>query len=229
MSETGLPDFLVVTEGDTDFPVIKEIVLSAVSPDAVVTWVHPEPIAGGGYAPPGSGWEGVRGWCRQCARDHAGLAGFLALGPLDRRSVLILHVDADVAEQASVDCAKPCPPAADTVDALREAVLAWAGEQSVPEGAVLCIPSMATEAWVAAALYPRVWSRLRDPECRRSPDTLLVSRKEKLVRRHGGEYDKDTHAYRNAAPRVAAEWQAVCERCTQAQRFSDELAACVQE
>ena len=145
-------------------------------------------------------------------------------------AALIIHVDADVADEDEIDCRTDCPPAGDTVDALRDVLLQWAGEEAVPDGVVLCIPSKSTEAWVLAALHPK--SKFVGPalECKDEPAALLVNRPEKLVRRRRGDsgYQKNRKAYEDAAPRIAEAWPFVCETCSQAARFATEMAASVE-
>ncbi len=237
MSESGPPRFKVVCEGPTDFTVITAI-LSAVVPGPFrATMIQPEVprFAGEAFGELGSGWRGIWRWCEQRRAFLGGIAAEVNSALHRPASTLILHVDADIANKQDVNCEKSCPPPAATVDALRKVVLGWAGEESVPNRVVLCIPSKNTEAWVFAALHPG--HRLCGPqlECRPEPQALLVGKPGKLVRRktvrRAGKlvkraYDKDTKAYEGARPLIAAAWPDVCETCSsEARRFDTDLRA----
>jgi hypothetical protein len=231
MSDRRPLQFSVPCEGPSDLAVIEAILEALLGERPVVTLLQPEPdpLSGGGFGELGSGWKGVRSWCEQVARDYGSVGGLVSLLPDARPVALIIHLDADVADEREVDCARPCPPASETADALRDVLLGWAGERAVPEGVVLCTPSKSTEAWVLAALYPAHELVGPDLECEDEPARPLVNRPEKLVRRRSGRYQKSASAYYAVARRITEAWPHVCEVCTQAQRFSDELAACVRQ
>lgn len=222
MSDPATPVFSVVAEGKTDFIVIKAALGSMCQYDAVVMMIQPEYSASFDKSL-GEGWTGVRNWCEQCRDDYGGLGERLAQAPLVNTTALVIHVDADIAGHEKIACERPCPPASDTVDALRETVLGWGGEQEVPPAAVLCIPSKSTEAWVLAALYPDDKLVGPDLECRRDPAASLKQRPEKLVR---GEH-KMLDAYRDVAERMTEGWRHVRKVCTQAARFASDFADAV--
>ena len=118
----------VVSEGPTDTVVIEAAVAHHLE-DFVLIQIQPErSLFGGDQGPLGGGWKGVRAWCRQAAEQ----GGLEASGRLANTDLLIVHVDADVADEEEIACARPCPPPSDTVDALREVVLSWIGEQRIP-------------------------------------------------------------------------------------------------
>ncbi|MBM3498424.1 MAG: hypothetical protein FJX74_07100 [Armatimonadetes bacterium] len=219
MSEA--PAIGIVCEGDTDEIVLRAI-LSVVAGEHRARLVQPERtrFAGGGYGVYGGGWKGVREWCRAQGR----LSEALASAPLSRFAALIMHLDAEVAGEREVGCEQPCPPASASVEALRAFVLCeWCGEDTLPPRAVFCIPSKSTEAWVFVGLYPEDKHATPDVECRPKPETLLKQRPDELV--SGAENRKNTAAFREVAPRVAAAWPRVCEVCTQAARFDRDLRA----
>ena len=229
-----VPRFRVVCEGPTDFTVIKAVLSALLGQRFVVTLIQPEIPKFSGPAPDedlGTGWQGVRNWCQQRANALRGLGGDVNAAPGRVPSVLIVHVDADIANKKGIGCEKPCPPPGPTADALRSVVLEWGGAQDVPAGVVLCVPSKKTEAWVFAALHPGDRLATRALECRKRPEALLINRPDRLVRRKRVQqagrakrtYDKDTDAYEAVASRIAAAWPDVCRICTQAQRFDDEL------
>jgi hypothetical protein len=213
-----------VCEGKTDFMVLSALLQELVGAEVAATMVHPEVSAypGGGHGKLGGGWKGVRAWCLRRVALQQGLARAMAQAPLSGYSLLVVHLDADVAGESEVGCGRPCPPASDTVDALRGVVLReWCEEERLPPRVVFCVPSKSMDAWVFVALCPG--DRLATPgiECRSEPETLLKQKPEKLV--SGPENRKNTAAYRAAAPRVAEAWPHVCAVCTQAERFDREL------
>ena len=225
MSDVGVSVVRLVCEGDTDIPILARIVESIADRELLVDCIQPErPLdRPEQYGELGSGWKGVRRWCKRQSQRFGCLSAAMQQAPLEESAALVIHIDADIAGHREIDCKMPCPPASDTADALREVVLGWARESAVPDGVVLCIPSKSTDAWVFVALYPR--DRLADSsiECRKTPETLLKQRPEKLV--SGPEDRKTTAAYRQVARRVAQAWPHVCSICAQAERFDRELRA----
>jgi len=222
VSDGGVPVVKLVCEGDTDIPILSSIIESMADEDLLFDCIQPERPLGRPdlYGELGSGWEGVRRWCeRQCQR-FGSLAAAMAQPPLSDATVLVIHVDADIATHPNVDCERECPPASDTADALRDVVVGWGAEETVPERVVLCVPSKATDAWVLVALYPDDRLARPDIECRPKPETLLKQRSEKLV--SGSR--KHPEAYKAVAPRVAQAWGRVTSICTQAARFETEIA-----
>jgi hypothetical protein len=213
------PAIGIVCEGDTD-DIVLEALLHVVAGEHRVRLLQPErtKFAGGGYGRLGAGWKGVRAWCRAQGR----LSEAMTSAPLGRFAAVIVHLDADVAGESEVACEQPCPPASDTVDALRDLVLReWCEEEWLPPRVVFCVPSKSMDAWVFVALCPGDRLATPDIECRSEPETLLKQKPEKLV--SGPEDRKNTAAYRAAAPRVAEAWPHACSVCTQAERFDREL------
>ncbi|NBC49256.1 MAG: hypothetical protein GVY22_15025 [Gammaproteobacteria bacterium] len=147
------PRIGIVAEGTTDHVVITSA-LTAILPEApIVTPLQPEPT----LPRLGGGWCGVLKWCLQRAGEGVGQ---LEDDPtLEGFDLIVLHVDADVggaiyancgswiakgeSRLGSLPCAKPCPPAADTADALHAVVLSWLGISSFGPRTLLCIPSKA--------------------------------------------------------------------------------------
>jgi len=226
VSESGFAVVTLVCEGDTDVAVLSALAEALTPGDVIVDCVQPErPLdQPARYGELGSGWEGVRRWCERQRQRFGGLPAAMDEPPLAGSRALVVHVDADIADHPDVNCSRPCPPASDTADALREFVLReWCAEERLPARVVLCVPSKSTEAWVLVALYPDDRLARPDIECRPEPETLLKQRPERLV--SGPENRKNTAAYRAAAPRVAESWPRVGAICTQAERFDRELRA----
>jgi hypothetical protein len=209
---------LLVCEGTTD-RIVLEAIVATVDPLATVTQIQPPTsLAFGDAGPFGGGWKGVRAWCQR---------GWpiLKQSGMQQTSTLVVHLDADVATDGDVNCARPCPPIQATTDALRAVITGWMGEITTPPRTVRCTPAQSTEAWVFAALSPNDPQVHPGLECRREPAALLVGRRPKLVTRKNGSYKKDTREYQAHAARIAGRWSAVTCVCTEAARFNEELVA----
>jgi len=119
--------------------------------------------------------RGVRG-------DDPTLPGF---------DLFVIHVDADVAENSYSDggpavendagglaplpCSQPCPPPAGAADELRKCVLAWLGLVQVGPRTVLCVPSKAIEAWLAAGVLDGSHALLSGLECNLAVEGRLAA------------------------------------------------------
>ena len=224
----------VAVEGPTDAIVLRAILSSVLADNEFeLQTLQPEGSVAFGSAQTGEagvGWVGVYRWCRQSVIEGRGsVAGSSALSFHD---VVIVQVDADVAgktyasgeirDAACVDlpCEKPCPPVAETTNALRTVMLNWLGEASCPARVVLCTPSKSTEAWVLAAVRPenRVVQRA-DWECHRNPEGQLSALPK------GVRFSKRPDDYRHKQSEIAAAWPSVSARLTEAARFERELRA----
>jgi hypothetical protein len=212
----------VVCEGPEDNVVIRAI-LASVLGEYELWPLHPETISlSGDFGKLGGGWKGVRGWCH----DHAPLGEFANEEPLNRLAALVVHLDADVASDPEVRCKRRCPPASDTVDALRGYVLReWFREEGWPPEVVLCIPSKTIDAWALVALYPDKASRVQNLECSGNPHSLFP--KERMAEGKA-RLPKSVRAYSERASDIAANWPRVCATCTQAARFDRDLRAVLQ-
>lgn len=211
--------FAVVTEGTSDFLVIRAMVETLV-PNAEVTPIHPEvPIAaypeyaaavGGGYL--GTGWRGVRAWCQEYGQE---LDLILSADTLRPYQALIIHVDAGMADKVGAE--QPCPPARDTTDRLRDVILhEWLGRDPDPAFLILATPSKATDAWAVAAIAPDHPNIECDPAVR----NLLVARR-LLPRRTGGIRTR----YLVLAKRIATNLTTVRALCSEADRFALDVQA----
>jgi len=146
----------LVAEGPTDKVVIgaairnilgdTPFILRQLQPEESIAFLNPAQ---------GTGWGGVYRWCQMAvARSNGAIETdvlFLSY------SLLILHLDADVAAENyanaginhsvnNLPCSAPCPPASATTNQLRAVLLSWIGQAAGPTKNVLCTPSMSTEA-----------------------------------------------------------------------------------
>jgi hypothetical protein len=215
----------LVAEGDTDFIIIEAVLKACIHRPFVLTQLQPEatrPTMQGG-------WGGVYKWCRAAAaRGFGSLENDPTLFHFD---LLIIHVDADVADKSysdlSVDpvgvlplpCTQKCPPPAATIESLRAVVLSWLGIRTLGARTVLCTPSKATEAWLAAAVASDIPRIVADLECSLTMEARLVNLPK------GRRIRKTKRQYQNCAKDVQTQWSHVVELCSQARRFQDELSA----
>src|SRR5258706_279899 len=126
MTERALR-FAIVTEGPSDYLVLRSVI-NKILPEAEVVPVQPEvPIApypeyraALGGSSRGAGWLGVRAWCM----DYAGsdLELFMKAVVGQEFDGLIVHADASMAGNVGIE--NSCPPASATTDPLRRIITA---------------------------------------------------------------------------------------------------------
>jgi hypothetical protein len=224
----------LVAEGPTDRAVV-EAALRAMLEERpfVLRQIYPDTSAAFDPELGNGGWGGVYKWCHAAARRGGGKLSSDAL-LFEALDILILHLDVDVADsdyakanlttQAGdlpLPCAKPCPPPADSANALRQVLLSWCGEPSTPGRVVLCVPAQCTETWVVTALFPNDSYVQQGMEChpnavtRLGQQPLAVRIKKKLA-----DYTKSANAFSLAWPRVA-------KSLTEAGRFEREFREAV--
>lgn len=183
----------------------------------------------------GAGWCGVFKWCREfAARSYASLEEDPTLPGFD---LFVIHLDSDVAEMRYADggaavedaaaglpalpCSRPCPPPTGAADELRERVLAWLGLSQVGPKTVLCIPSKAIDAWLAAAVLGSSHPLLAGIECNLTVSSRLGALpKAKRIRKSESDYQRHAAA-------VTGNWAGVSSKCTQAERFDREVSVVV--
>jgi hypothetical protein len=215
----------LIAEGPTD-AIIIESALKAILPKSFVMYpLQPEPTR----PDLGSGWGGVLKWCREVSGRGAEL---LEDDPtLERFDLIILHIDADVADKSYADygreleeaaqqggwgflpCSLPCPPPEASINKLRTVLLSWLGIDSIGDKTVLCIPSKSTEAWLAAAVFPGNLNLMQDIECAmRMENRLAQLPKAQRIK-------KNIREYRSHSVMVKAGWARVRLLCSRADIF----------
>jgi hypothetical protein len=221
----------LVAEGPTDAVVIEAALKALLPRPFVLTQLQPEPTR----PKLGTGWGGVLRWCLDFGtRGHTRFEDDPTLPGFD---LFVLHADADVAERAYADVSDeiadaatqrgfpglpngiPCPPPAGSADALRPCLLSWAGLQAPGPNTVLCVPSKSVDAWLVAASFNNGHALLTDLECNLNVAAQLaaLSKAQRIK--------KTTREYRGRAKQVTTAWAIVRQRCTQAERFSTDVAA----
>lgn len=225
----------LVAEGPTDRVVIEAAVGSMLGENPfILKLLQPEESLP--FRQVRGGWGGVYHWCLQAA---ARAGGALRDDPLFVTfDVLILHLDADVAQKNYADagivnpvndlpCERPCPPPEHTTDRLRAVILRWVGEINVPPKTVLCIPSKSIEAWVLCALYPAdAAATSGNIECYPSPDMKLQSKPMRGRLVTGGK--KNVAVYQSRSHEIARAWPMVRAHCSEAHRFSRDFETLLQ-
>lgn len=217
----------LVSEGPTD-AVIIEAALRAILPRPfVLTSLQPEATR----PKLGQGWGGVFKWCREiAARGASELEQDPTLFGFD---LFIVHADADVADFGYEDCgqdivraaqglpplpiARPCPPAQESADVVRERIRAWLGFAALGPRTVLCVPSKVSEAWLIAAVFDEPHAILHDLECNRRLEAQLA------VLPLAARIRKSRREYATRQPAITEAWDRVRRRCTQADRFSTDI------
>ena len=227
------PVIAAIVEGKTDIIVI-EAALNAIleKPFTLIQLQPDESDAFGGFGKTGGGWGGVYKWCRQIV-SH-GFSNIENNHVFHQFDIIIIHLDADVAEKRYSDididdppgdnlpCSCPCPPASHTVEALKKVMLTWLNQSQTGEKTVFCIPSKNTETWVTVALFagsdPRI---LEDIECNKTIYNYLMSKpaRNRLIRSVKGKAKKITVQYQNRKSDIENAWPLVIQHCFQAKVF----------
>lgn len=221
----------LVAEGPTDAIVIEAALKALLPRPFVLTQLQPEPTR----PKLGTGWGGVLRWCLDFAtRGHARFEDDPTLPGFD---LFVVHIDADVAEKRYADVSDEiadlagqrgwptlphfiqCPPRSGSADAMRACLLAWAGMQEPGPKTVLCVPSKAVEAWLTAATFDNGHALQNGLECNLNVESQLKALP--VAQR----IKKTSRDYRARERTIAEAWSVVRQRCTQAERFSTDVAA----
>lgn len=221
----------LVAEGPTDHVIIEAALKAILSRPFVLTLLQPEQTR----PDLGSGWGGVLKWCLEFSKRNFG--SFAADPLFSQFDFIIVHLDADVAEKSYADCGagieaaskdlpplpcgKSCPPPGDTVKELQAVMLGWLGIAGMDTKSVLCIPSKASEAWLAAAVLPLEHRLLSGIECRLDFETQLAGLSRSLKIR------KSTREYRQRSATLSKEWASIKTLCSQAIAFENAIHAIV--
>ena len=213
------PRIAIAAEGPTDLPIIAAA-LDAILGEVTLSFLQPpgdsiDATTPGGHAGDhGGGWKGVRAWCKEARASGQWAAAFLT------HRIVVVHVDADIAADPEIDVEKACPPPSDTCDAVRQIVTGWIGGPLEPH-CVLCVPSKASDAWLAAALGLASGT----VECEPNPAAWLRSSTGKPKAVSGAKPDKHAGGYRRLAPMVRSSWHDVKQACAEAARFEADVRA----
>jgi len=227
----------LVCEGPADRAIIEAVLDHYLDDYEMLSIQPPTGLIGGDAGPFGGGWKGVRRWC---GSEVAAQGGLDQVAVLQNADLLVVQVDADVAEEDEISLARPCPPPADGADEIRTLVLQWLDVAHVPDKVVLCIPSMASETWALVALFPDEGAVVTcEPppddgeciECRTDIKALLrklggrhrPKNRPKLVVSQDGELKNQASGYRAQSGELTAGWTDVLGECSEARRFDTDL------
>lgn len=151
--------------------------------------------------------------------------------------LFVLHSDADVAEAAYANVSPEvaarasargwpalpnhvqCPPANGSADIVRTCLCSWAGISTLGPRTVLCVPSKAVDAWLAAAVLKSAHHLIGGLECNLNLEAQLA------VLPKAARVKKTKREYRTHAKQIADAWPTVRQRCAQAERFSKDVQA----
>lgn len=202
----------MISEGPTDVIIIEAALKAVLQRPFVLTQLQPEPTR----PEMGSGWGGVFKWCQEFRLR--GAASIETDPTLSQFDLVIIHLDADVAgkqyahcgpavAQAAaalqgLPCEQPCPPPVNTVAALEVVLLSWLGIAAVGPKSLLCIPSKASDAWLAAATLPGGHVLMTGLECHLNLEMALlqlpkgqkIKKAVREYRTHAGTIAQQLHA-----------------------------------
>ncbi|MCT7985417.1 hypothetical protein NG796_19265 [Laspinema sp. A4] len=223
----------LVAEGPTDFEVIQAALKAILPHPFILTLLQPEAT----LPQMGSGWGGVLKWCHAAQQRHH---GSLDTDPtLMSFDLLIIHVDVDVsmgqydncgaavtelAQQnkwGTLPCSQPCPPVADTVNALMIVIQSWLGGAIPGDRTVFCLPAQSSGTWLAAAVLAPGHSLLVKGEC----DVNLENRLATLPK--GQRIKKNKRDYQVHVPCITQHWIQVKGLCSQAADFEQTVLTVV--
>jgi hypothetical protein len=224
-----------VVEGPTD-RLVLQAVLNGLCPGEHRYFPIQPPMT---FGETGTGWKGVRSWCRQTwQRSGSSLEKILSGHTGAPLNLLVIHVDAEIAAEHDLqeedeipipNVQQPCPPIQLTASQLKRVVERWLQHDNLPPQVILAIPAQDTENWTFAALFPDDELCLQDDyECTKSkrdhPGYRLTLKKYgKLLQRTDGTIKKPKRHYEQVTPQIAAEWDSVCRICSQAQQFTQDV------
>lgn len=201
-----------VCEGSTDIVVLRRVI------EAVLGDIDPRPLQPETDAldrqivGTRAGWSEVRAWCGRVTSFDDYFDPDIG-DPLD---LLVVAIDLDIAIRAGVAKRPSNLEAYDTAE-LCKIVKSWL-PTPLPGRVIIAIPVMATEAWILAAMFPR----LRNLESIDDPALTLVQRGKIEMGRSGSPWKRVTE-YRGFAEMIASKLKHVKQACGEANRFVTKL------
>lgn len=213
----------LVTEGPRDFELISELIEKIIPGDHRYLPLQPNISATEGFGSHGAGWKGVISWCNSF-NNGAGIFAYMD-DPLTKVDILIIHVDADIARESEVNCAKPCPDAQATVHELENMLKNALNISDLLNRILFCIPSDNTEAWILSAFSPAHHNPPTNYiECIQKPDYIISTAPLNLLKRKDGKPKKVQATYRDTLiPKVLECWDNIRQICVQAENFHQKL------
>lgn len=212
----------IVSEGPIDFDVLANIFIKIVPGKHRFLPIQPDlsETQGLGVARHSNGWKGVFSWCESYSGK---IYEFLNETQVE---VLIIQIDADVARDHEINCARPCPHAEDTVVELENLIKQRLDIAGFDNKIICCIPSDNTEAWILTAFDDGLMyhGANKHIECVNDPDDIISKDPFKLLRRKNGKPKKNQILYRDKLiPKVIDKWDYIREFCSQAEKLHQAL------
>lgn len=206
----------IVAEGKSDWWVLETIIRS-IHPDVDFERLRPD-MTLVSHSP--HGWRGVKAWCQQEGVRLPVLMTGVVGRPLH---LVIIHADCSMAQNEAAR--RPCPPASDTADALRDVIrMSWLNHQNgLPPYVVLATPSQGIDTWVISVQTPPY--QPANLECDTRVENEFVARG--LLRRKGTDVRKPAARYLPLVAAMTANLSQVYARCSQAARFQTEFRTAV--
>jgi len=218
----------LVAEGTTDKIAIEAFLSAIIKKSFVMTLLQPETLNAfnGNFGAKGSGWCGVARWCR--AKAAEGFGNFENDPTMQHFDLVIIHLDGDVADKSYADCGKNFSGeglplnleptmVAQRVAMLEKILCEWLAISSPGPKTVWCIPHLAMEAWIVAALFPGQNEFGDSLESTPNPDKRLAARSLTLRLR------KNTRDYKALAIKFTEGWPSAITTCSQAARFDHDV------
>ncbi|AGX86758.1 hypothetical protein [Candidatus Symbiobacter mobilis] len=221
------PRIALIAEGPTDFIIMEAALKAVLQRPFVLTPLQPEPTR----PDIGNGWGGVFKWCQEFRLR--GAVSIEADPTLSQFDLVVVHLDADVAGKRYADygptmenaaatlqalpCERPCPPPTDTVAALEAVLLSWLDIAALGPKSVFCIPSKASDAWLAAAVLPAGHALLTGLECHPHLEAALSQLPK------GQKLRKTPRDYRSHAGSISQHWKQVQNHCLQARVMEQQI------
>jgi hypothetical protein len=203
-----------VCEGSTDVVVLRRFVEAVLGGEIDARTLQPETdeldrqLVGGR-----AGWSEVRAWCERLNSFDEYFDPDIG-DPID---VLVIALDLDIAIRAGIT-KRPENLSAYDAAQLCKVVKGWLPGK-IPGRVVIAIHVMSIEAWVLAALFPR----MKQLEAIADPAAILVERRKIEMGRNGPW--KRVAEYRGFAESVARRAKHVRDVCGEADRFAIKLEA----
>lgn len=234
----------IVSEGPTDYMVLKEVIDHITGIENEYRRLQPEPDMAGRF---GNGWKGVWKWCESTS-EILDQFFYKIIPQLD---LLVIQMDADVSRKEKevhcqckselcelsgrvhpLTCKKiadnqcnvkiPCEEHGQNAEGyekhLEALIRKWLGDHQSREDILITIPCDSTDAWIVAAYQEQKYVEMIN-----NPWENVIARKKEYhgVRVPGSK--KRTSVYSQFLPRVCHEWNLVAEQCYSARSFERKI------
>lgn len=234
----------IVSEGPTDYMVIKEVIDHITGETNEYRRLQPEPDMAGRF---GNGWKGVWRWCE----TTSGILDRLFHEVTPQLDLLVIQMDADVSRKEkevhcqceTVECKSrernhplrcekaiegQCPIAIPCrkhlqnpkgyEEHLEKLIKKWLGDNIDNKDVLVTIPCDSTDAWILAA-----YRDCDNVEMVENPWENIIAKKKAYhgIRIPGNK--KRVSVYGQLLPRLCQQWEAVTEQCYSAKSFEDKV------